>query len=219
MNQNNIGMTPESLSSYNKWHWILGLILAALLFLLPMFTSIGPNSWRACATPAAAAAVAPAATAAAVAPAAPVATPAPVVAAAPAVAVPAPVAEAPKPAMVAEAPKAAAAAVGDLPAARVYFALDRYRVPRDTRNTLAKVVAYLKANPNAKAVVTGFHDPQGKVTKAYNEALAQNRARAVRGALGVYGIPASRVVLERPQETTGTGSNDEARRVEVIVRP
>jgi outer membrane protein OmpA-like peptidoglycan-associated protein len=215
MNQNNIGMTPESLSSFNKWHWILGLILAALLFLLPMFTSIGPNSWRACATPAVAAAVAPAATAA-LAPAA--VAPAPVVAAPPPVVTP-PVVEAPKPAVVAEAPKPAAAPVGDIPAARVYFALDRFRVPRDTRNTLSKVVSYLKANPNAKAVVTGFHDPQGKVTKAYNEALAQNRARAVQGALGVFGIPASRVVMERPQETTGTGSNDEARRVEVTVRP
>lgn len=215
MNQNNIGMTPESLSSFNKWHWILGLILAALLFLLPMFTSIGPNSWRACATPAVAAAVAPAA--AAVAPA--VVAPSPVVTAPLPVVTPPPVVDAPKPAVVAEAPKAAAVPAGDIPSARVYFALDRFRVPRDTRNTLAKVVAYLKANPSAKAVVTGFHDPQGKVTKAYNEALAQNRARAVRGALGVYGIPASRVVLERPQETTGSGSNDEARRVEVTVRP
>jgi outer membrane protein OmpA-like peptidoglycan-associated protein len=214
MNQNNIGMTPESLSAFNKWHWILGLILAALLFLLPMFTSIGPNSWRACATPAVAAAVAP--VAAAVAPA--VVAPAPVVAAPPPVVTP-PVVEAPKPAVVAEAPKPAVVPAGEIPAARVYFALDRFRVPRDTRNTVSKVVSYLKANPNAKAVVTGFHDPQGNVTKAYNEALAQNRARAVRGALGVYGIPASRVVMERPQETTGTGSNDEARRVEVTVRP
>jgi hypothetical protein len=91
-----------------------------------------------------------------------------------------------------------APAVADVPpAARVYFAL--------------------QAHPSAKALVSGFHDPRGDV--AHTQELALNRARTVRALLESAGIARDRVVMDKPQETTGTGSNEEARRVEVRVQP
>ena len=193
------GMTADSYRAYNKWHWIIGLILAALLFLLPWLFGIGPNSWRDCLPKAE-----PVADAPAVVPAPP-----------PSVAAPAP---APVAAVPVE-PLKPAAAVAAVPAARVFFALDRYALPDNVNQTLAEVVAYLKSHPGAKAVLSGFHDPQGQVTPAYNQQLASNRARSVQAALQQAGIGADRVVLDKPTESTGSGSYDEARRVEVTVRP
>lgn len=115
-------------------------------------------------------------------------------------------------------PKAAPAGEA-LPVARVYFALDRFALPGNVDRTLDKVVAYLKSNPAAKAVLMGFHDPQGKVTREYNQQLALKRAQQVQGALQRAGIAADRIVLEKPTETTGTGAYATARRVEVAVRP
>jgi outer membrane protein OmpA-like peptidoglycan-associated protein len=204
------GMTAESYRSFNRWNWIIGLILAALLFILPWFFGIGPSSWRSCVPQTTPVAVAPPVIAPAPAPAPPAA---PKVEAPPP---PPPVAAAPAP----EPTKPVIAVVADpIPSARVYFALDKFGLPRDVNSTLAQVIAYLKANPRAKALVSGFHDPQGKVTVAYNQELAQNRARAVRGALQLAGIPLDRIVMNKPQETTGTGSHEEARRVEVSIQP
>lgn len=110
---------------------------------------------------------------------------------------------------------AAMATVTSVPAAKLYFDVDKTDLPEKTNATLAQVVAYLKANADAKAAVSGFHDPSGSVAR--NEELALNRARAVRGALDQLGIPKERVVMQKPQQTSGTGKPAEARRVEVSV--
>jgi K(+)-stimulated pyrophosphate-energized sodium pump len=81
---------------------------------------------------------------------------------------------------------------------------------------LLPVVDYLKANQGAKASISGFHDPSGK--KARNEELALNRARSARGALERAGIARERIVMQKPQVTTGSGGAAEARRVEVAVQ-
>ena len=116
-------------------------------------------------------------------------------------------------------PAVVAAAPVPIPAARVYFNVDSAALPSDVSQTLADVLAYLKAHPTAKAAVTGFHDPQGNVSKAYNERLARDRAIAVHDRLQRWGIPADRLVMAKPAEATVTGSLDEARRVEVSVQP
>lgn len=177
-------LSSDALHAFNRWHLLLALLLAVLLFVLPFF-GIGPNSWKTC-LPAAA-------PAAAVAPAAPVAVPAAVPTPAPAPAVTVP------------------------PAAKVYFAVDTWDLPADVAATLGDVVAYLKGHPDTKALISGFHDPRGSVAR--NEELALNRAKAVRSALEAAGIARERVTMNKPQVTTGTGSNDEARRVEVSVQP
>ena len=47
------------------------------------------------------------------------------------------------------------------------------------------------------------------------EGFRKNRAKAMRAALQAEGIAPGRLVLRKPESTTGDGSNQEARRVEV----
>jgi outer membrane protein OmpA-like peptidoglycan-associated protein len=118
---------------------------------------------------------------------------------------------APAPAVVAPA----AVVPASIPAAKVYFDLDKTALPKDVDATLAEVQAYLKANGDAKAKIAGFHDPSGN--KAHNEDLAKNRAKAVKTEFTKLGVAEDRLVMEKPMETTGTGDAKEARRVEVTV--
>jgi K(+)-stimulated pyrophosphate-energized sodium pump len=185
----------DGLRAFNKWSAIISGLLAALLVLLPMLTSIGPNSFKTCGTTAAAApaAITPVETPA-VAP--PIATP---------VATP-------------DSVRTVAPSAMDIPpAARVYFDVSKWDMPARSDTTLAAVVSYLKSHPSAMAVVSGFHDPRGN--QAANDTLSLNRAKAVRTTLGEMGIPRERVEMAKPQVTTGTGNLAEARRVEVSVKP
>ncbi len=206
---NNSTSVSPAWSSFQRVYWTIAAILAFLL-LMSWVAGFGPGG-RACKIPGLAA----------------TSTAAPRAAAAPAA----------KPPAAAEAPKAAAAAVAAAPsappttatatspapalaapppAAKLYFALDKIALPQNTVAALLPVVTYLKANEGAKASVSGFHDPTGK--KARNEELALNRARAARGALERAGIARERIVMQKPQVTTGSGGPAEARRVEVAVQ-
>ncbi|MFN7983181.1 MAG: OmpA family protein [Vicinamibacterales bacterium] len=189
-------LNASSLRAFNAGHWIGTILLVLLLLLLPWIAGIGPNSWRECCASAA--------------PAAAVATPAPA---------PSPVtpAEPATPAPAAAAAPVPAATPDIPPNARVFFEVSKFDLPADIDATLTQIVTYLKAHPDAKAVVSGYHDPRGN--QAQNEQLALNRARAVRSALEHAGIVRDRVVMAKPQETAGTGSLDDARRVEVGVQP
>ena len=80
---------------------------------------------------------------------------------------------------------------------------------RSARRDLAPVAA------GGSAVVSGFNDPTGDAAK--NEELAKQRAFAVRDALKSAGIADDKIQLKKPEATTGTGTNAEARRVEVAV--
>ena len=143
--------------------------------------------------------------------AAPAVAPAAVVAPAPAAAAPAPAPAAP---VAAEAPKAAPA-MAMPPAAKVYFAVDKYVPPADAAKVVDEMVVYARANPNSKLSISGFHDKTGNAD--HNAELAKNRANAVKNVLVSAGVPEASLVMQKPQETTG-GSNDrEARRVEVSV--
>jgi outer membrane protein OmpA-like peptidoglycan-associated protein len=51
-----------------------------------------------------------------------------------------------------------------------------------------------------------------------NEELAKLRAFAVRDALKTLGVAEDKVELKKPEAMTGTGSNAEARRVEVSIQ-
>jgi K(+)-stimulated pyrophosphate-energized sodium pump len=189
-------------SAFRSLYWPVALLLAAALALLSLL-GYGPGGL----------ACRPALVATAPAPVAPAPVPAPPpapVAAAPVAA--APVAAAP----VAAAPVAAAPVVA-APATKLFFEVDRSEVSAAERAKTGPIVEYLKANPAAKAVVSGFHDPRGD--RAKNEALALDRARAVRAVLEEQGIARERVVMAKPMETTGDGSLPEARRVELSVEP
>ena len=82
----------------------------------------------------------------------------------------------------------------------------------------AKLIAYLAANPDKKALISGYHSASGEL--AANQELAKQRAFAVRDTLQAGGITANRVVLDKPLQTEAniSGEDPVARRVEVTIR-
>ncbi|MGO1002650.1 OmpA family protein [Lysobacter sp. CA196] len=99
--------------------------------------------------------------------------------------------------------------------AKLYFDVGSATPPATAVADLAGVVAALKAESSTKARISGFHDESGNA--ATNAELAKQRAQAVQGWLESQGIGADRIVLDKPMVTTGGGSAEEARRVEVKV--
>ncbi|MFN9450618.1 MAG: photosynthetic reaction center cytochrome PufC [Rubrivivax sp.] len=98
------------------------------------------------------------------------------------------------------------------------FGVSASALPAAQSSKLAPVIAALKAQPAAKAVVSGYHSATG--TLAANQELSKKRAFAVRDALAAAGIAADRIQLEKPQQTeaNAAGEDTAARRVEVSVR-
>ena len=127
----------------------------------------------------------------------------------------------PKPAPAVAHQPAPAPAVEPAPAAaiplpaKLYFEVGKNDLPNDAGESMKPILEYLKANATSKAVISGFHDPTGD--KAQNEELAKNRAKAVFEALKTAGIEEERIVMQKPQETAGSGNDAEARRVEVSI--
>ncbi|KAF1723009.1 K(+)-stimulated pyrophosphate-energized sodium pump [Pseudoxanthomonas wuyuanensis] len=98
---------------------------------------------------------------------------------------------------------------------KVYFDTGSAVVPADTSARLSGVLGTLHANTDARARISGYHDSTGDT--AVNEELARQRAQAIQQWLVVNGIAEARIDLDKPAVTTGDGSADEARRVEVKV--
>lgn len=101
---------------------------------------------------------------------------------------------------------------GDI-AGTLYFAVGQAELPPDAPAAIDKAKQALAAAPAKKLVLSGFHDASGDPAK--NAELAKNRAKAVRAALQAAGIDAAKIALRKPESTTGSGSEQEARRVEV----
>ncbi|MEI7447857.1 MAG: OmpA family protein, partial [Burkholderiales bacterium] len=114
----------------------------------------------------------------------------------------------------AAAPAAAVApaAVAKPEAAKLYFETGAIALPSDAGTSLAKIVEWAKASPDAKLSISGFHDSTGNPEQ--NAELAKNRAKIVLDVLTAAGVPADRVTLQKPQQMDG-GDGREARRVEV----
>ncbi|MBS7809118.1 OmpA family protein [Variovorax sp. PCZ-1] len=183
--------------NYHAWTWgIAALMALALLWL--WITGRGPSS-NCCGAAPVAAAAAPAATL----PVTPAPAPAPA---------PAPVAATPAP-----APAPVAAAPMAKPIAKLYFATGKFDAPVDINTTLAEVLAYLKANPASKAVISGYNDPRGDAVM--NAELSKNRAKTARETLRSAGIEEARIEMRKPTDTNLAGDPKEARRVEVTVEP
>ncbi|WP_281349758.1 OmpA family protein [Pseudoxanthomonas yeongjuensis] len=114
----------------------------------------------------------------------------------------------------AHAPAAISASADPAHLAKLYFAVDA-ATPSDAEAALGLVLATLQANPDSKARVSGYHDATGSAAR--NEELAKQRAQTVQQLLIANGIGEDRIVLEKPVLSTGDGSADEVRRVEVLV--
>ena len=96
---------------------------------------------------------------------------------------------------------------------KFYFATAKAELAAGANEALADVVKGVAEGKTA--VVSGFHDATGDA--ALNEELAKQRAFAVRDALKALGVAEDKIELKKPEVTTASGSNAEARRVEVAL--
>ncbi|MFN7857953.1 MAG: OmpA family protein [Acidovorax sp.] len=96
---------------------------------------------------------------------------------------------------------------------KFYFATAKADLAAGANEALADVVK--RVAEGKTAVVSGFHDVTGDA--AANAELAKQRAFAVRDALKALGVAEDKIELKKPEETTGSGTNAEARRVEVTL--
>jgi membrane fusion protein (multidrug efflux system) len=111
---------------------------------------------------------------------------------------------------------AVAAPVASPPGASlvVHFAKGKSTLDAEAMRLLQGFAPAMKAGPNP-IDVTGYVDRTGNRTA--NEALAKQRAVTVRDALLAEGLPAERVRLKPPHDVVGSGSDEDARRVELSV--
>lgn len=96
---------------------------------------------------------------------------------------------------------------------KFYFATGKSDLADGANAALADAVSAAKTGK--KLVVSGYHDATGSA--AVNEELSKQRALAVRSALVALGVAEESIELRKPEDTTGTGSGDDARRVEVVI--
>jgi hypothetical protein len=116
------------------------------------------------------------------------------------------VAQAPAPVKVTEVTEVA------LPA-KVYFEVDQAEIGDQGKKLVGDVVQIIKKAGGMKVDITGFTDKTGDPEK--NLDLAKRRAQAVRDALVAAGVPEGDITMKPPFFVTGTGSDAEARRVEI----
>ncbi len=108
------------------------------------------------------------------------------------------------------------APVGGLPdTAKLYFRINSATRPANASSTLSDIIKHLNDNAGSKAMVTGFHDSTGNLE--LNQALSLKRADTVANALIQAVIPRNRILVTKPTQTVGTGTSNEARRVEVKI--
>jgi len=97
---------------------------------------------------------------------------------------------------------------------KFYFASGKAELAAGAPEALGEIVKGVAAG--RKAVISGYHDATGDAAK--NEELAKQRALAVQGALTALGIGEDKIELRKPEVGTASGSNAEARRVEVTLQ-
>ncbi|MGB3070859.1 MAG: OmpA family protein [Ottowia sp.] len=105
----------------------------------------------------------------------------------------------------------AASVVVESGVVKFYFASGKAELAQGAKEALGDIVKGVAAGQTAS--ISGFHDDTGNA--AQNEELAKLRAMAVRDTLISLGIGEDKLELRKPEVTTATGSNAEARRVEV----
>lgn len=101
----------------------------------------------------------------------------------------------------------------------IYFGLDQYSIDAKGQAVLNHYVRYLQSKPALNIVLEGHCDERG--SSEYNMALGERRAKAVRDALTVAGIPNARIrVTSFGEEKPAAEGHDESswalnRRVEM----
>lgn len=115
----------------------------------------------------------------------------------------------------------AAQAASDLASVKVeqgvvkfYFASGKADLAAGAGEALVDMVK--AARSGRKLVILGFHDTTGNAGR--NAALARQRALTVRDALRAAGVAAGQIELQKPVPLADSGSNAEARRVEISIQ-
>lgn len=105
----------------------------------------------------------------------------------------------------------------------ITFAVDSSVVKSSLIGSLNTLATSMNDYPNTRIEVVGHTDNTGTV--AYNQALSQSRARAVRGILVSGGVASSRVIAVGAGETRPVADNGSSagrqqnRRVEIYITP
>ena len=103
----------------------------------------------------------------------------------------------------------------------VFFDFDKSTITADARSIIEKAARDFKNFGAARIAASGHTDRAGR--DAYNDALAQRRAEAVRDALVAQGVPASRISIRAygegsPLVSTNDGVREwQNRRVEIVL--
>jgi len=98
----------------------------------------------------------------------------------------------------------------------VYFDTGQTTLDEADQATLTSIAEVARANGQS-VTLTGYTDASGD--RAQNEGLARDRANAVRTALMSSGLPESQIIMKPPADVTGSGSETQARRVEIATVP
>jgi outer membrane protein OmpA-like peptidoglycan-associated protein len=98
---------------------------------------------------------------------------------------------------------------------KFYFASGKADLAPGALDALADAIRAAKSGK--RLTLSGFHDATGDA--AFNAELAKQRAMVVRDALVGAGVAETAMELRKPEQTTGSGNNAEARRVEVVIAP
>jgi membrane fusion protein (multidrug efflux system) len=96
----------------------------------------------------------------------------------------------------------------------VRFATGKATLDEDALAVLRSAALAMKTGTKP-VLISGYTDATGD--RAANVELAKRRALAVKDALVGAGVAAARLQLQAPRDVTGSGSADEARRVEIAV--
>jgi len=97
----------------------------------------------------------------------------------------------------------------------VHFARGQSALDSDAQRTL-RTAAAAYIGIGTQIIITGYADKTGNA--AANVELAKKRAIAVRDELVSFGVEARRIQLAAPANVTGSDSDDQARRVDLVVR-
>ena len=96
----------------------------------------------------------------------------------------------------------------------IYFPRGQATLETDAQRAV-RVAAATYVGIGTQILITGYADKTGNA--AVNIALTKRRAMAVRDELVHLGVQPARIVLTPPASVTGTGGDDQARRVDIAV--
>lgn len=111
---------------------------------------------------------------------------------------------------------AASVVVMDNGVVKFFFATGKAEVAAGANTALVEVIKGV-VEGGKRAQISGYHDATGDLAK--NQELAKQRALAVADALKSLGVAEDKIELKKPEQSQASGTNAEARRVEVILVP